>query len=215
MNYIELVLSTLAGGGIAVVTIKFLSEKLLNQLLTKEIEKYKSELSERTEALKSKMSIFAHEQNIVTSRVDEQKSQAIHHVYAAITDVTKASTKIAMGYPVMNGAVDDELSYYHTFSESAHEAGRILSDTLSAYAIYFTGSTYGKVAEVAHEAMLYNAKFLTPIRKGLANEVPPEKLISEIRGLQEAYESNYSKEMNYKVREIVDLFRVELGIEKT
>ncbi|TOC20168.1 hypothetical protein CGJ89_24310, partial [Vibrio parahaemolyticus] len=92
----------LVGSGIAIGVMKFLSTKLVNQLLAKEMEKYRTELSERTEALKSKLAIFAHEQNIVASRVDSQKAHAIHEVYAAINNMCSPAAKIASGYPVMN-----------------------------------------------------------------------------------------------------------------
>ena len=69
------------GSGAAFLLVKFLGRRLFEQILKKEILKYKSELEEKISYLKTKLSIYAEEQNIVNQRVDAQKASAIHAVY--------------------------------------------------------------------------------------------------------------------------------------
>ncbi len=208
----ENVVSMLVGSGIAIGVMKFLSTKLVNQLLTKELEKYKTELSERTEALKSKLAIFAHEQNIVASRVDSQKAHAIHEVYAAINNMCSPAAKIASGYPVMNSSIEAEIDYYFELSEYCHQASKDLSECLVANAIYFSPETYDQIAVLSSQTMSFNAHFLRPMRKGLAELTEYQVLINEVREAQKSYEANHRKHITWKVQEIVETFRRELGV---
>jgi hypothetical protein len=59
--------SALVGGGGAFALFKFMGERIINHQLSKDLEKYKVELSERTDVLKAQLAIFAYEQNIVLS----------------------------------------------------------------------------------------------------------------------------------------------------
>ncbi|MCP5306744.1 MAG: hypothetical protein H6953_14970 [Chromatiaceae bacterium] len=210
----EIFLSFLAGSGIAIAAAAFLSKRLINQLLAKELEKYKSQLSAKTETLKSNLAIFAHEQNVATSRADSQKAEAIHNVYAALRGIISPASRISAGCPLVGGDDEDDLNYYHTHAEAAHEGGHQLSITLADNAIYFSGATYTRIAELAAKVHRLNASFLRPIRQGVAEYTDSATLLARVIDEQKAYEEKYDSEILPEMQALTDLFRIELGIEK-
>lgn len=55
--------------------LHFFGQRFVDHRLRKDLERYRVEFAEKTEALKTQLSIFAHEQNVAASRVDAQGSQ--------------------------------------------------------------------------------------------------------------------------------------------
>lgn len=66
---ITIVLPVLSGGGAGWALIHFFGQRLVDHRLTKDLERYREELKENTEVLKSQLSIYAHEQTVSISRV--------------------------------------------------------------------------------------------------------------------------------------------------
>ena len=78
---LEIFFTALGGTGAALAIAAFLGKRFLDLQVSKAIEKYKSELEQRSAALKTELSIYAHEQNVGLSRLDEQRSKAIQDIY--------------------------------------------------------------------------------------------------------------------------------------
>ena len=106
--------------------LQFLGEKIISHRLAKDLERYKIELTERTDVLKTQLSIFSHEQTVAISRVDSQRSEAIHKVYAAVREVINPATLLMSGTPFVNADEAHDLRFYGANAELAHAAcGRL------------------------------------------------------------------------------------------
>ena len=201
-----------AGGGLAIVY--FLGKKVIDQILKKEILKYKSELEEKTVVLKSNLSIFAKEQDVANRRIDSQKSEAIHQVYQLICKTITPITRIIAGSPFVN--VDEQVhaKFYLEQSELCHKNAENLMDALYINAIYFKSDIYDKIVQFSHLVMTANAKLLRVMRR-----VPPEyltteevrrEIVQEISNIKEISESN----LQQMHQDLLVKFREILGIEK-
>jgi len=207
----EIVLPAFVGGGTALVVAGFLSKKLIDQKLTKELEVYKNQLTSKTESLKSSLSIYAHEQNIVSSRIDTQTANAIHEVYGAIRKVIHPALMIVSGSPIMNAGPREDLEYYEIHAEESHKYSRELSQILSYSAIYIDEETYAFASELASKASYAVATFLRPIREGKSRQKTVGELLESIeierKKLKEEFESNISP----LEKLILCVFREQLG----
>ena len=77
MNWLDSFAITLvpyfAGAGSLAAFLFFFGKRIFFHILSKDIEKYKSQLGEKAEVLKNQLSIYAFEQNVTYSRIDNQK----------------------------------------------------------------------------------------------------------------------------------------------
>lgn len=121
----------------ALLALNFLGNKLVNQLLKKESQKYEAKLQEKATFLKTSLSIYAEEQNISNQRIDNQKSNAIHQVYGGIVQVAHPMSKIIAGSPIVSNNHQDNIAFYSEWAEKGHLASSELSALLVNYAIYF------------------------------------------------------------------------------
>src|SRR3972149_1394659 len=72
----------------------FFGKNIFLHFLSKEIEKYKSQLSEKTEVLKTHLAMFSYEQNVTFSRIDKQRANAISQIFLSMRRWVKPVTQI-------------------------------------------------------------------------------------------------------------------------
>lgn len=80
----DIVIAGLVSSGTAFLILKFLGESFVHNALQKNMEVFKVQLQEKTEHLKTGLSIYAKEQEVSYQRVDAQRANAIHMVYLTI-----------------------------------------------------------------------------------------------------------------------------------
>ena len=74
------------GGTAAMLALAWLLfERFVDIQVAKAIETHKAALEQKSSVLKTELSIYAHEQNVGLSRLDEQRSQAIQALYGLVT----------------------------------------------------------------------------------------------------------------------------------
>ena len=181
--------------------------------IEKEMEKYKTELHEKTAILKTSLSIYAKEQDIAYQRIDSQKADAINQIYKGICEVGRPLSKIIAGSNHVSKYSEDHIEFYETQAEEAHSASCNLLSLLVSYAIYLEEETYQQIADVASESGKVIANFLTVIRQNNHPGLDPDELfdlIEKDRATLKIFEENYIN-MRY---DITKKFRLLLGIEK-
>jgi hypothetical protein len=214
MNFIsDFVLPAFVGSGSALLLVYFLGERFLAHRLTKDLEHYKIELSERTNALKTQLGIFAHEQNVAISRIDAQQAEAIHLIYGRIRDIINPISKITAGVPIVGGTHEQSIKFYFEHAEKAHIACGLLANTMADLAIYFDNDTYKKMTEFVQTAMNASAIYLQPLRKNIAEGVDTLELIEIAENGRSTLNNSFEKDITQKVKHLTRLFRNQLGIE--
>ncbi len=150
MNWLDSFAITLvpyfAGAGSLAAFLFFFGKRIFFHILSKDIEKYKSQLGEKAEVLKNQLSIYAFEQNVTYSRIDNQRATAIGQVFSAIRKWTKATSRLVSEFPIVNAAEEDYFNFYTEHAEEAHKSSTELSDMIADNSIYFDEELFGELA---------------------------------------------------------------------
>lgn len=210
----ELFLPGAVGAVAAIAALKFLSSKFVEQQLSKDLEKHKTELSQRTESLKTELSIYAHEQNVATSRVDSQRAEAIKYVYSAIRAWVNPTTIIISGSPLVNAAKETEFQFYAETAEEAHAASKRLADVLADHAIYFDEETYRELYEMSIICLEATAYFLRPIRKDIAEGKQASDSLNAIENERKKLSEVWETKLRPVNSMVTTKFRKSLGISR-
>lgn len=206
----DVVLPGLVSSGVALFMIRFLSESFIKNSLEKRMNQYKSELQEKTEYLKTKLSIYAKEQEVSIERVDIQRANAIHSVYQTICDSIIKITTIVGGPPNISLSIEDKAKWYLEQVHTIYLSTTNFNNLLRSNAIYFDNETY----LMLHKYFEISATMTNETTLYLINTKPRE--ITEQR--LEDHRINMEQILKNKLGPIhqktTDEFRFVLGIEK-
>jgi hypothetical protein len=159
MNFLTSLLSAVSVSSLtAYGFVKYLSKKLLEQQLLKNIENYKQQLNERTEILKNELTIYANEHTVKFSRLDQKYSEIIEHIFRNITRVTQLCVRLyasTVNYIKKRETIEtnDELLLHDTnklieYCETTRKLSILLDDNLNyllVNEIYLCGNLYDKL----------------------------------------------------------------------
>lgn len=202
----------LSGAGWAL--IHFFGQRLVDHRLAKDIERYREELKENTEGIKSQLSIYAHEQTVAISRVDTQRSEAIRNVYACIRGVINPVSAIVAGSPIMNGTPAQSAQFYFNHAQEAHRAVGVLTNRLADLAIYFDNNTYKKITTFHKAAMGATGSYLDSLSPLVANGRPADEILAVAEGRLPQIKEQFETAMKPEAAKLTGVFRPPLGIER-
>lgn len=211
---INVVLPLVSGSGAGWLLIHFFGQRLVDHRLAKDLERYREELKENTEVLKSQLSIYAHEQTVAISRVDSQRSEAIHRIYRCIREVINPVTSITAGTPIVNGTPKQSADYYLEHAEAAHKACGVLANTMADFAIYFDNDTYMAIAKFSFEAMHSAAVYLQPLRPLVAQGNSADKILAAAEAGRPQLQEQFQTVLTPIAQSLTAIFRSHLGIER-
>ena len=212
---LNVVLPLISGGTAGWALIHFFGQRLVDHRLTKDLERYREELKESTEVLKSQLSIYAHEQTVTISRVDSQRSEAIHKIYHCMRAVINPVSSIAAGTPIVNGTANQSVEFYLQNAEAAHTACGVLAHTMADLAIYFDNDTYKEIASFANVSMQAAAIYLQPLRALAALGNTPDEIHKAAEAGRVALQEKFQAEVTPLMQTLTATFRVNLGITRT
>ena len=210
----SVVLPAFVGGGAAWALLHFFGQRLVDHRLSKDLEKYRVELGERTETLKMQLSIFAHEQNVAASRVDVQRANAISKVYACIRDVINPVSSIVSGSPIMNGTEEQSVQFYLENARIAHASCGVLVNTLADLAIYFDNETYVKIVALAKVSMDASGKYLDSLIPLVANGRSAKEILQVAEAGRVPLRDQVQRQLTVQAKQLTSQFREQLGIER-
>lgn len=179
--------------------------------MSKSLKLYDSQLNQKTEALKTELSIYAHEQNVSLSRVDAQRADAIQKVYSAMREWVNHATKICTGSNIVNAFEQQELDFYFDQGDAAHAAAVEFAKILSDNAIFFDIDLYTKLSEFSNVSGISTAVFLRTIRKGNAEGAPVEQLLHYVESDRKKFQESFDKSIETMIQELTEQFRIQLG----
>ena len=126
--------------------------------MSRAIEKYKEELQQKSAVLKTELSIYAHEQSIGLSRLDEQRSQAIKEIYAVANKWQEVFLEITKpNQPTM--LPEFQLQRYRYLAEDLVKVIEELSVRCRDNAIFFQPESYNIIARFGKVAMDLSRSF--------------------------------------------------------
>jgi hypothetical protein len=156
---LEIFFTALGGTGTALAIAAFLGKRFLDLQVSKAIEKYKSELEQRSSMLKTELSIYAHEQNVGLTRLDEQRSKAIQDIYGLAMQWHDIYMEICQPNEPSWPDAQYKLQKYYNWSTSLVKKAEDISIKVRDTAIFFQQASYEKVSKFGMSAMDLSCKF--------------------------------------------------------
>ena len=184
---------------------------MVDHKLSKDLERYRIELSDKTEALKMQLSVTAHTLNVAASRVDSQQAKALHNIYAAIRKIINPVSSLMAGCPIQRGTALQCAQWYFDHAQDAHGAVGELATVMADNAIYVENATYVKIGEFAKVAMTATGDYLDPLHP-IARDESPEALIGAADANRVRLTELFNAEMKPRATELAGIFRSALGI---
>src|SRR5258707_5450559 len=120
-TFVELFLSAIGGGAVALVIAAYLARRFMEIQVAKAIENHKAGLTQRTEALKTELSIYAHEQTVGLSRIDAQRSDAILTVWKRLGEWHDSFIKLTLPHPPVDRNPEVAVRQYEGWSRAMLE----------------------------------------------------------------------------------------------
>jgi hypothetical protein len=129
-------------GLVSAGAVAFLFRKFMDIQVQKVIGKYEASLRDKTEALKTDLSIYAHEQTIGLTRLEELRADAIQAIYAIMIRWQELFLEITQ--PDLPARATDELRLQQmvNWSQNLVKIGDELSVKVRDTAIYFDEQSY-------------------------------------------------------------------------
>lgn len=153
MSLTEVFFTAFGGTAVALAIAGFLGKRFMDIQVARAIEKYRSELEQKSATLKTELSIYAHEQNVGLSRLDEQRSQAIQLIYGLAMKWHDIFLEIAQPNEPRYPSLEAKLQRYLNLSQNLVKVAEDLSIKVRDTAIFFEQESYEVVAKFGMAAM--------------------------------------------------------------
>ncbi len=211
LSYLQdIVIAGLVSSGATLLILKFLGESLVKNALQKKIEVFKVQLQEKTEHLKTSLSIYAKEHEVSYQRVDAQRASAIHQVYQTISETSYLLPQIIQGPLTKNIPLSEQIQWYLTKSIEIFDSTTNFNEALRKNAIYFDNETY----VMLHEYFLIAGTLTQDITLYLSNTEESKISAKEIEEKRKNLEIQFHEKLKPIHQKTTDSFRFILGIEK-
>ena len=153
MSLTEVFFTAFGGAAAALLIAGYLGRRFMDIQVARAIEKYKSELEQKSATLKTELSIYAHEQNVGLSRLDEQRSQAILLIYGLVMRWHEIFLEIARPNEPKFLVPDLKFKRYLNLSKNLVKVAEELSVKVRDTAIFFQQASYKVVAKFGMAAL--------------------------------------------------------------
>ena len=159
MSLVDVFLTAFGGTAAALAVAAYLGRSFINLQVSRAIEKYKAGLQQKSEVLKTELSIYAHEQSVGLSRLDEQRSQAIKEIYAVANKWQELFLEITRPNPPLKLPPELQLKRYLSLAKNLVNTAESLSIKSRDNAIFFQQESYEIIARFGMAAMDLSCAF--------------------------------------------------------
>lgn len=209
---LDVVTAALVAGGVGVAVVKFLGKKLIEHGLAKDIERFRAELGQRSEALKTELSIYAHEQHVAINRVDTQRANAVHLVFAGLRKWSVAAEEAIQLQARRIGSARDQLEYSFIIATKGRDLLSQAAQELADQAIYFDNETYGHIGEVVDKCARQSGAFLQVVDSLRARPLSDAETLTAINTACLNFQRAYESDIQPQFAALAGEFRELLGI---
>lgn len=159
----EIFLTAFGGvaGGVALAA--YLGRKFIDLQISKATERYRSELEQKSATLKTELSIYAHEQSVGLSRLDEQRSEAIQKIYGLAVKWHDIYMDICQPHEPTFPTAEMKLQKYYNWSTNLVKAAEEISVAARDSAISFQQDSYAVISKFGTAAMELSCEFYNNI----------------------------------------------------
>jgi|GEM_PF-3039437 len=216
MNWLDLILSAVGGATVAVAAAAWLFRKWLAHRLSVELETHKAQLAQKSEVLKTELSIYAHEQNVGLSRIDAQRSDAILAVWAVLSEWDDVFIDITAPNQKLNQDMTRALPKYQEWARKLMCLSNTLSVEVRNRAILVDQATYEVIARCGKSITDVTTDFYAASFEGVDLHATTDlaSLFSRVQQARETLQSAAATNVNEFRSALVYAFRVLMKAEK-
>jgi hypothetical protein len=216
----EGILSAIGGGAFALAIAAWLARRWINHRFESELESHKAQLVQKSEVLKTELSIYAHEQNVGLTRIDEQRSESIQSIWGILTRWHEIFLTITAPNAAKGQVASQAFDTFHSWSNDLTRASNKLAIEVRNRAIFFPQTAYETIARcassIAEVTNRYYDSSFEDLKIGIGFPVPDYEaqlaLIHEARNqLQKSAQDSVDELHDTLIAE----FRLLMGAEKS
>lgn len=220
MTLLEGIVSAIGGGAVALAAAAWLARRWINHRLESELESHKAQLIQKSEVLKTDLSIYAHEQNVGLTRIDEQRSESILSIWGILTQWHEAFLSITAPNAVLGKDAQQAVSTYSQWSKSLMRASDKLSIEVRNRAIFFHQAAYETIARcglsIADITNRYYAASFEGMDFGLGAPEPDyNALTARIDAARTQLRESAHDSVNELREALIAEFRLLMGAERS
>jgi hypothetical protein len=159
MTAFEYVIVAFGGNAVLLAILAYLAKTLISQYLTKDLEGFKTSLSQASsnaaDEMKHRLSLTAHEHNVRFTRLHEKQAQVLEEIHSKLLDFEDASAALTLA----SESTPDELK--ESALRRAEDAGRQLDQYIRRNEIYIPVATSDNLAQLMKQifTLLGNCSF--------------------------------------------------------
>ncbi|MDD4865466.1 MAG: hypothetical protein PHE38_15925 [Alishewanella agri] len=206
MDFLNFFLSILGGAASGMLAAVFLSKKFVEHQLQKDMERYRSTLELETEKQKSKLQLCINEQNIVLTRYDAERAEAIKVIYTKINAWRDSIHQLNHAFD--HGGIELE----HCI-EASYSSAEDTWSNLKRNAILYPTNMFEELQNFCHSAfemsMDIRERFINQVQNG---NCPEDGITFEY--VQEKAREYQDKHLEPLLGLLIFEFRKLLGAEK-
>lgn len=193
MDIFEIIITAILASGAWLLVVAFLGKSIIANWLAKDIEKYKGQISAQNS-----------EKQIILSRVNEKRAEAISKIYQGIIEYTAQVKKFV--FQAEHVDEDERENLLNELSESANQ----FRDIYCQNHLYLTKTTCGHIQDVFKEVQIPAHKFIYAIGAYLhGGTMTKEQYVTE----WETAFTSFADKIPPLLEDLENQFRKLLGVE--
>lgn len=146
MDFLSFVISALGGGVVALGAAAWLFRVWIKHRLDIELATHKTQLAQKADALKTELSIYAHEQNVGLSRIDAQRSEAVLSIWKILLDWQEVFMSLTAPNERLEKNPGQAVTDYEHHSTRLMSISDALSREVARRAILFDQDVYATIS---------------------------------------------------------------------
>ena len=216
VNWLELIVSAIGGAGVALSAAAWFFRQWLKHRLSIELETHKAQLVQKSEVLKTELSIYAHEQNVGLSRIDAQRSEAILFIWDVLGEWHEAFLDLTAPNQRLNQDLSRALPKYQEWARQLMTISNALSIDVRKRAILVDQATYEVIRRCCESISDVTTDFYAASFEGI-DVAATKDLASLFQRVQQArgnLQASAAANVNEFRSALVHEFRVLMKAEK-
>lgn len=216
MDLITVILSAFGGAAVALAAAAWLFRQWLKQQFAKELENHKTQLAQRSEILKTELSIYAHEQNVGFTRIDAQRSEAILSLWAILGDWHDIFLDLTAPNQRLEQDPVRAIQRYQEWARNLMTLSDKLSIEVRNRAIFFQQVSYEPIAKYGMAVSEITNDFYAATFEGvdLATVKDPKALLATVQRERERLRDTAKGKVGDLRGALVHEFRILMKAEK-
>jgi len=216
MNWPELILSAFGGGAAALASAAWLFRKWLAHRLSIGLETHKANLVQKSEVLKTELSIYAHQQNVGLSRIDAQRSDAILAIWEVFAEWHEVFIDLTAPNQKLNQDLSRALPKYQEWAKKLMTISDTLSVEVRNRAILVDQATYEVISRCGRAVSDVTTDFYAASFEGITLTAVQDtsSLFDSVRLARENLRASAASNVQEFRSALVHEFRVLMKTEK-